>query len=83
MILPNTSGEIALKRANYWHKELKEFTLLLRKNQILRITFSAGIATFPAHGQTVEGVLKSADSALYRAKKNGRNRTELFSLKEE
>ena len=83
VILPNTSGEIALKRANYWHKELKEFTLLLRKNQILRITFSAGIATFPAHGQTVEGVLKSADSALYRAKKNGRNRTELFSLKEE
>lgn len=83
VILPNTTGENALMRTSQWHEELKEFTLLHRKNQILRITFSAGIATFPAHGQTVEGVLKSADSALYRAKKNGRNRTELFSLKEE
>jgi len=83
VILPNTSAKTALKRAGNWHKELKEFTMLHRKDKILSITFSAGIATFPTHGQTIEDVLKSADLALYRAKMNGRNRTKLFSLKEE
>lgn len=82
VILPKTTGENALIRANQWRKELKEFTNLHRKDKILRMTFSAGIATYPAHGQTIEEVLKSADTALYRAKLNGRDRIELFSLEE-
>jgi diguanylate cyclase (GGDEF)-like protein len=37
-------------------------------------TFSAGIAIYPHHGDNVDVLLKSADSALYKAKKLGRNR---------
>ncbi len=39
-------------------------------------SFSAGIAQFPQHGQTLEQLLARADQALYRAKRLGRSRTE-------
>ena len=37
-------------------------------------TFSAGVAVYPAHGQTVADLVASADRALYEAKGSGRNR---------
>ncbi|MDE3208258.1 MAG: bifunctional diguanylate cyclase/phosphodiesterase, partial [Pseudomonadota bacterium] len=37
-------------------------------------TMSAGIATFPEDGDSLEQLLKKADAALYEAKKTGRNR---------
>ncbi|MFZ1947535.1 MAG: GGDEF domain-containing protein [bacterium] len=38
-----------------------------------KITASFGIAAYPEDGRTVEGLIDSADKALYRAKRNGRN----------
>lgn len=40
---------------------------------------SAGISMFPGDGEDVETLLKSADSALYRAKETGRNNVQLFT----
>jgi diguanylate cyclase (GGDEF)-like protein len=42
----------------------------------LRITASLGVAAYPAHGATVDELLLAADTALYRAKRNGRDRVE-------
>jgi diguanylate cyclase (GGDEF)-like protein/PAS domain S-box-containing protein len=39
-----------------------------------RLTISAGISVFPAHGASMEELLRSADQALYLAKSQGRNR---------
>jgi diguanylate cyclase (GGDEF)-like protein len=38
------------------------------------ITISAGVAAFPAHGQTRDEMVRAADSGLYAAKQAGRNR---------
>ena len=43
----------------------------------LRITASLGVAAYPAHGRTVDQLLLAADTALYRAKNNGRDRVEI------
>jgi diguanylate cyclase (GGDEF)-like protein len=38
------------------------------------ITASLGTSSYPDHGSNVEAVMRSADTALYEAKKDGRNR---------
>ena len=38
------------------------------------VTVSIGAAEAPAHGRTVQAVLRAADEALYAAKERGRNR---------
>lgn len=38
------------------------------------VTASMGIATMPLHAATSEALLAAADAALYRAKRDGRNR---------
>ena len=40
---------------------------------IVSITTSAGVAIYPVHGEDVDTLTKSADSALYEAKRAGKN----------
>ncbi len=49
---------------------------------VIRITVSAGVATYPLNDriQRPEDLVKAADDALYRAKGSGRNRTHLDQL---
>lgn len=42
------------------------------------LSASVGIAAFPADGTTAEALLKSADTAMYRAKANGRSQVVFF-----
>jgi len=39
----------------------------------VRITASVGVAIYPLHGEEVESLMKSADLALYEAKRAGKN----------
>lgn len=43
-----------------------------RRRRLPPCTFSAGIASFPMHGDRLEHLLGRADKALYRAKEGGR-----------
>ena len=38
------------------------------------VSLSIGVAAFPEHGETLEAIVASADSALYEGKRCGRNR---------
>jgi len=47
--------------------------------QVLHVTASFGIASYPeTRAATGEDLVRKADRALYRAKKTGKNRVELF-----
>jgi len=45
-----------------------------------RVTISAGIAAFPAHGKTRDEMVRAADKGLYAAKQAGRNRVCVTTL---
>ncbi|BHH86252.1 hypothetical protein LA52FAK_45410 [Desulforhopalus sp. 52FAK] len=44
------------------------------------LSASFGVATFPQDGEHVSDLLKNADTAMYKAKKNGRNRYCFYSV---
>ena len=41
------------------------------------VTFSAGVAQYPEHGEDLQALYRAADKALYEAKKGGRNRVQV------
>ena len=47
--------------------------------QEVRVTSSGGIALYPEDGDSEEALLRSADTAMYRAKERGRDDFQLFS----
>jgi diguanylate cyclase (GGDEF)-like protein len=49
---------------------------------MMKTTISAGVATCPLHSETPEGLIAAADAALYQAKQNGRNRTEVAAARQ-
>ena len=44
----------------------------------LHVTFSIGISIFPDDGMDIETMLRNADTAMYQAKKTGRNHYHLY-----
>ncbi|KPJ88686.1 MAG: hypothetical protein AMS17_04525, partial [Spirochaetes bacterium DG_61] len=75
IVLPDTDGKEAVKIAENICVEVAELDILKSmKGPIRCITTSQGVAVFPQSGQTLKDLLETSDKALYRAKKEGRNR---------
>lgn len=63
---------------------LKKLSEILRKPILLKeqetfVTASIGVARFPQDGTDAETLIKNADTAMYHAKENGKNRYALCS----
>jgi diguanylate cyclase (GGDEF)-like protein len=74
IIFPDTPAQSASDAANRFRElvERREFPLPhLGRN--LRITISVGVAVYPHDGLTSADLISRADSALYYAKKHGKN----------
>lgn len=79
--LPGMSLDLALQRVEAWRLEFAATTV--RQGSLkIDVTLSAGIAGFPEHGTDIDTLLLRADEALYRAKKEGRNRVSCFGSAE-
>ncbi len=50
------------------------------KGHRLKISTSVGISLFPQDGQDTDTLIKNADAAMYRAKKEGRNNFQYYSM---
>ncbi|MGL4377078.1 MAG: EAL domain-containing protein [Microcoleaceae cyanobacterium] len=80
VLLPNiTHMDDAIKTAQRILDNLKP-TFNINEHQ-LHISSSIGIALYPSDGFDADTLLKNADTALYRAKENGRNNYQLYTSK--
>jgi diguanylate cyclase (GGDEF)-like protein/PAS domain S-box-containing protein len=50
------------------------------RGQDCRVTSSVGISAYPQDGKDSQTLLRNADSAMYRAKEQGKNRFEFYSV---
>jgi diguanylate cyclase (GGDEF)-like protein len=79
IILPETSRRRAAELADRIRLRVEGTVFEGMKTQPLgKITVSAGVATFPVDASTEEDLIKKADSSLYQAKSQGRNRIVVF-----
>ncbi|WP_270730714.1 GGDEF domain-containing protein [Shimia sp. Alg240-R146] len=81
IILPDTSGEDAFKVAERIRKSIAGHVTGCADDLTLIVTCSFGVATANANQpDDPSQLLEQADAALYRAKANGRNRTERHEM---
>jgi len=73
IILPESSSQDAVIRADALRSEVKRLRLQYKKQNLGLLTLSAGVAAFPEHGSTSVELLKVADQCLYESKSRGRD----------
>jgi len=73
LILADTSLESARLRAEEIRASAKNVRGSLDGQELGPITISIGLAAYPTHAATGEGLLAAADVALYEAKQTGRD----------
>lgn len=77
VILPRTESAGALKMAEKIKRSVASKNIALMESKSGgRVTLSMGIASSQGQYKNIEDFVKAADDALYKAKKNGRNRVE-------
>jgi diguanylate cyclase (GGDEF)-like protein len=78
--------EFILLRANTGLEDGVDFANRLREaiagqnytNRVIRSSVSIGVAGFPRHGSTIDGVVLSARQAVFEAQRSGRNTVYFF-----
>ncbi len=75
LILVETDKKAAEVVANKINKFVEAYPFLKQDTQPNgKLTISAGVATFPGDAEDMQKLVSLADSRLYKAKENGRNR---------
>jgi len=80
IILPDTPTHAALTLAEDIRKHVESLAIPHETSDVTRhVTVSMGVSgTLPVTGIPVDELLNQADTALYQAKRNGRNRVTLY-----
>jgi diguanylate cyclase (GGDEF)-like protein len=73
LVVPRASKESAMARAEVLHLAVNDLVVPFA-GEVLRVTASLGVATYPDDAMTKNGLIDAADQALYQSKKNGRDR---------
>jgi diguanylate cyclase (GGDEF)-like protein len=73
ILLPQTSKENACHVARRLHRLIRETPWLKSEGLDVRITTSAGVATFPTDAKTKAELLHLADEAMYLVKNTTRD----------
>jgi len=79
LVLPGLQNEDNVSSIAAKVLRLQEQPILLTGNRKVFVTFSMGVAVYPADGLDCDSLLKNADTAMNRAKSDGRRRLCIFN----
>ena len=74
VVLPTADLRAAENRADRIRSKLRDLVIMHDGRSLGLITASIGVAALPTHGTNEHELLQAADAALYRAKREGRDR---------
>jgi diguanylate cyclase (GGDEF)-like protein len=77
VVLPETPPSGALVIAERIRKSIEDHSFLEAQGLRARISASFGIASYPDHALTPEGLIQKADQAMYRVKERDKNGIEV------
>jgi diguanylate cyclase (GGDEF)-like protein len=76
-LLLDSTKEEGLAVAERLRKAIEKSSFHLQgRRQPLKVTVSIGLASWPQDGPSREALIRAADAALYRAKREGRNQVQ-------
>lgn len=78
VILPNTDLCTAVKFAEAIRRKIEKHSVKIDESKELKVTLSLGIAEVNDESDEISSIFNKVDSALYAAKRNGRNRIETY-----
>jgi diguanylate cyclase (GGDEF)-like protein len=73
LILPGIDDANIKLRAEEIRKGVKDIQITNKGQKITGLAISLGVALYPQHGTTVDSLVIAADTALYEAKRKGRD----------
>jgi len=78
VVLPHNDLSSATQAAERWRAMIADKPFLVTGGREIQVTMSVGVATFERSMGSPDELVSAADTALYIAKENGRNRVECF-----
>ncbi|MCW5937813.1 MAG: diguanylate cyclase [Fimbriimonadaceae bacterium] len=78
IVMPGASQETTLAIAERIRKNIEALEYVTASGRVRHVTASMGCAVFPANARDSASILKAADTALFEAKRSGRNKSVLF-----
>jgi len=78
-IAPNTGRDEAMIMAERLRKMVESEDLPGPDGEVLKVTCSVGVSTYPHDSTDKKDLIAKADKALYNSKENGRNRSSHYS----
>lgn len=79
VILPETEAAAAMQIAERLRAEVEYRPFGMGGGKVVNITVSIGVSTYPQQADTPEAIVRASDTALYDAKRAGRNRVSRYA----
>jgi diguanylate cyclase (GGDEF)-like protein len=73
-VMPGAAAKDAVRRAEQLREAALRLRIVHRGDSLGAVTISLGVAAYPEHAAVSDALLRASDGALYRAKREGRDR---------